>query len=130
MLPVCSSSMTNRQAVHDLDEATKVRLEGTSIISIGKQLAPFDAVDTGIFCFDRRIFDALRSEVAAGRAELSAAVQQLADRGLMRAVVSDGSFWCDVDTPEDVAYARSILERDAQRAIIEATGPAVAGSVG
>lgn len=95
--------------VHDLPEATKVRLEGTRITAIGKQIDPFDAADTGVFSFDRRIFDVLRTEAAAGRAELSGAVQLLADQGLMRAVSSDGSFWCDVDTPEDLAYVSGII---------------------
>jgi len=97
--------------VHDLDEATKVRLNGNRIAAIGKALRVFNAVDTGVFRFDQRVFDALRHEVARGRAEISAAVQRLASRGQMHAVLSDGSFWCDVDTPEDLAYARRVLKR-------------------
>ena len=116
-------------AVHDLAEATKVRLVGSRIAEIGKHLDPFDAVDTGVFSFDRRIFEALRAVQARHRFELSAAVQRLADAGLMCAVRSDGSFWCDVDTPEDLAFARRQLEHEAQRAIIEvADGTAVASA--
>jgi choline kinase len=102
---------TRPDTVQDIDEATKVRLEGSRIAAIGKKLDPFDAVDTGAFLFDRRIFDALRDEISLGRGELSVAVQRLAADGLMHAVPSDGSFWCDVDTPEDLAVARRVLER-------------------
>ena len=112
--------------VHDLDEATKVRLDGSRIAAIGKQLEPFDAVDTGAFLFDRRIFEALRDEIALGRGELSAAVQRLAADGLMHAVPSDGSFWCDVDTPEDLSFARRTLEREMHREILASREQAVA----
>lgn len=112
-------------AVHDLAEATKVRLEGARITAIGKQLDPFDAVDTGVFSFDHRIFDALREARAADSGELSTAVQRLADAGLMRAVAGDGSFWCDIDTLEDLAFARRSLERSAQQSILDQSGQAV-----
>jgi choline kinase len=101
--------------VRDLNDATKVRLTGRRIVSIGKQLEDFDAVDTGAFLFDRRIFQALRTASAAGHDELSAAVQHLADDGLMYAVPSDGSFWCDIDTPEDLVFASRALERVPRR---------------
>lgn len=104
--------------IHDLDEATKVRLDDTRISAIGKRIEPFDAVDTGAFAFDRRIFELLRDEIALGHGELSAAVQRLADDGQMHAVPSDGSFWCDVDTPADLAVARRVLEREMHREIL------------
>jgi hypothetical protein len=46
-------------------EATKVRLDGDRIIAIGKQVSPFDALDTGVFVFSSSIFAAL--EESAGR---------------------------------------------------------------
>ena len=110
----------NPATVHDLDDATKVRLTGSRITAIAKQLDPFDAVDTGVFRFDRRIFDSLRTATAEGHGELSAAVQRLADAGQMHAVTSDGSFWCDIDTPEDLAFASRALEREMHREILAA----------
>jgi choline kinase len=101
--------------VYDLDDATKVRLTGSRIVAIGKQLKHFDAIDTGAFLFDRRIFQALRTASAAGHDELSAAVQHLANDGLMHSVLSDGSFWCDIDTPEDLAFASRALEHELRR---------------
>ena len=107
----------NPDTVHDLDDATKVRFTGSRIVAIGKQLDPFDAVDTGAFLFDHRIFEALRTASAAGHDELSAAVQRLADDRLMHSVPSDGSFWCDIDTLEDLAFASRALQHEQLRAI-------------
>lgn len=103
---------SNLDTVHDLDDATKICLTRCRIVAIGKHLDPFDAVDTGAFLFDQRIFEALRTASAAGHDELSAAVQRLADDGLMHAVPSDGSFWCDIDTPGDLAFASRALEHE------------------
>ena len=113
--------------VHDLNEATRVRRDGARIVGIGKHLTAFDAVDTGVFSFDSRIFEALRTlEARGGDLQLSDAVQLLADRGQMRAEPADGSFWCDVDTPEDLAFARRHLEREMQRAVVSSGRQAVA----
>ena len=62
------------RAVPDLDEATKVLLDGRAILDIGKELAEFDAVDTGIFLCRSGIFDALDCAQAAGDHSLSGAV--------------------------------------------------------
>src|SRR5262249_9053795 len=43
----------------DLDDATKVRVTGAQITAIGKDVRPFDAVDTGCFRLDERVFAAL-----------------------------------------------------------------------
>ena len=58
---------------------TRVRLDGDRIIAIGKGLAPWDAIDTGLFVFSPRIFNALDEAVAAGKTTLSAGVARLAD---------------------------------------------------
>jgi len=91
-------------------EATRVRLDGDRIIGIGKQLEPWDAIDTGLFVFTDGIFDALEAAVAEGETTLSAGVQRLAARGRMRGVEIGGARWCDVDTVEDLEVAESLLE--------------------
>lgn len=90
-------------------EATRVRLDGDRIIAIGKGLRPWDAVDTGLFVFSPRIFDALDEAVAAGETTLSAGVARLAAERSMRGVDIGGATWCDVDTADDLAAAESLL---------------------
>jgi len=90
-------------------EATKVRLAGDRITAIGKQVDPFDALDTGVFVFSASIFTALEESAAAGDTSLSGGVRRLAARGLMRGVDTLGSSWWDVDTVEDLHHLKSSM---------------------
>lgn len=97
--------------VHDLDDATKVRLAGTRIVEIGKELERYDAVDTGVFLATPALFPVLR-DVDRGEGEgpsLSDGVRHLAREGKARAVEGDDLTWQDVDTPEDVEVAEGKL---------------------
>ncbi len=91
----------------DLDDATKIELgEGGRIRRIGKTLARYDAIDTGIFIATPALLDALRSSLAAGgTGSLSEGVQALADAG--RAFTRDigGRWWLDVD--DEAAFAKA-----------------------
>lgn len=98
--------------VPDLEEATKTRLAGDRVTRIEKGLVRFDAVDTGVFLCRPGLFAALEESGAAGRHTLSAAVQVLADRGHVRAADCSGLRWLDVDTPEDLAHAESVLSAE------------------
>jgi choline kinase len=90
-------------------EATTVRLQGDRITAIGKQVDPFDAIDTGVFVFSPAIFSALEDSARAGDTSLSGGVRRLAARGLMRGVDTGGSAWCDVDTVADLMQASSLF---------------------
>ena len=91
----------------DLDDATKIELgEDGRIRRIGKTLANYDAVDTGIFIATPELFEALRASLSAGGAgSLSEGVQALADSG--RAFTYDiaGRWWLDVD--DEAAFAKA-----------------------
>jgi choline kinase len=113
-LPVAAgdSLLAIDRAVTDpqtIAEATRVRLEGDRIVAIGKDLDRWDAIDTGLFVFTPAIFDALEEAIAAGATTLSAGVQRLAARRLMRGVEIGGATWYDVDTAEDLEAAESLL---------------------
>jgi choline kinase len=88
----------------DMDDATKVETEGAAIRRIGKMLARFDAIDTGLF----RATPALAAAIGAG-GSLSDGVQRLADRGAAAVVDVSGSFWLDVDDPAALAKAEARL---------------------
>ena len=91
------------------DEATKVRLVGSRIVAIGKDLVEYDALDTGVFVFSPVLFAALDRARALGDTTLSGGVRELASRGLMRGVEIGDATWCDIDTLSDLAAAESAL---------------------
>jgi 1L-myo-inositol 1-phosphate cytidylyltransferase len=95
----------------DLDDATKIELgEDGRILRIGKTLANYDAIDTGIFIATPALLEALRASLAAGGAgSLSDGVQALADSG--RAFTRDigGRWWLDVDDAAAFAKAEAAL---------------------
>lgn len=98
------------------EEATKVRREGSRIVAIGKDLADYDALDTGLFVFSPDLFDALETARAEGDTTLSAGVRHLAVRGLMRGMEIGNATWCDIDTVSDLAAAESVLGAAAESA--------------
>ena len=75
-------------------EATRVRITDGRITAIGKNINPWDALEEA-----RR----------AGQTTLSAGVQRLAARGLMRAHDVAGAAWWDVDTVDDADVAESLV---------------------
>ena len=105
LLAVDARPVSREQA----DEATKVRRQGSRIVAIGKDLAHFAALDTGVFVFSPELFDALERARALGDTTLSGGVRILAARGLMRGVEIGDAAWCDIDTLSDLAAAESAL---------------------
>ena len=92
--------------IFDLDDATKLVLDGDRIEKIGKTLEDWDAADTGVFICTRSLFEALEEAAAGGRHGLSDGVAIIAKRGALRAIDVTGLDWIDVDTPEAWREAR------------------------
>ena len=90
-------------------EATKVRMRGSKIAGIGKDLAEYDALDTGVFVCAPILFDVLEESRAAGDTTLSGGIRRLAARNLMRGMDVAGASWCDIDTVADLEAAESLL---------------------
>lgn len=95
----------------DLDDATKVRLEGTRVAAIGKGLDPWDAIDAGCFVLTHGIFDALRRAPDGPGRTVSSGMRQLVAEGRLGAVDIHGVPWVDVDTPADRDIAERLLGR-------------------
>jgi 1L-myo-inositol 1-phosphate cytidylyltransferase len=91
------------------EEATKVRMNGSHIVAIGKDLTEYDALDTGMFVCSPALFGAIDAARQAGDTTLSGGVRQLAARGLMRGVDIGDSEWYDIDTMADLEHAESVL---------------------
>jgi choline kinase len=90
-------------------EATKVRMSDGCITAIGKDVEPYDALDTGLFVCDPNLFEALDQSRRAGDTTLSGGIRRLAARGLMRALDIGDARWCDIDTPTDLETAEALL---------------------
>ena len=91
--------------IFDIDDATKVLRAGDRIVDIGKEIADYDALDTGMFLCSPALFDDLESASKDGNCSLSDGMLRLAHEGRLRAMEIGDAQWHDVDTPEALAYA-------------------------
>jgi choline kinase len=97
-------------------EATKVRMTGSRITAIGKDLMTYDALDTGMFVCAPSLFAAIDASRAAGDTTLSGGIRQLAAQRLMRGVDIGDAAWYDIDTMDDLHHAESLLAMEADTA--------------
>lgn len=97
------------EACFDLDDATKVQVQGDRITGIGKTLGSYNALDTGVFMITPAFIEALDAVNGAAGCSLSQGVAALAATGRMRAADVGDATWIDVDTPEAHAEAERLL---------------------
>jgi 1L-myo-inositol 1-phosphate cytidylyltransferase len=99
-------------AIYDEDDATKVKTREGKILEIHKELAEFDAVDTGLFSCTPALFDRIEDAArnrADGDCSLSDGVKAMSLSGT--ALVHDigPGKWQDVDTPGAVIHAAKLF---------------------
>ena len=100
----------NIDRVFDLDDATKVLRNGDRIVDIGKEIAHYDALDTGMFLCSPTLFDRLELAAKEGNCSLSDGMRQLIAEGRLRALEIGEGRWQDLDTPEALAHAETVLD--------------------
>src|SRR5215472_6951065 len=100
----------NIDRIFDLDDATKVQRDGDRIVDIGKEIAHYDALDTGMFLCSPALFKRLESASSNGNCSLSDGMRQLAGERRLRAFEIGEADWQDLDTPEALAHAEGIIE--------------------
>lgn len=94
----------------DIEDATKVRVEGGRIVQISKDLETYNAIDTGVFRITPALVETLRQLVDRhGDASLSDGVRSLAHGGLFFATDIGDARWIDVDTPDAHARAEAMV---------------------
>jgi len=98
--------------VFDLDDATKVQRKGNYIVGIGKDLPSYDALDTGMFLCSPALFDRLEAARKKGDCSLSDGMRRLAQDWKLRAFDIGDGHWQDVDSPQALAHAEEIFDRD------------------
>ena len=94
---------------HQVEEATKVTIDSGCIQDIGKGLAYWDALDTGIFLLTKDFFQVLHELVQQNGIdiEMSDVIRYMIRRGhLFDACDVSGCFWMDVDSKEELRLAR------------------------
>ena len=98
-------------SIFDMDDATKVRLEGERIVEIGKEITDYNAIDTGLFACGAALVACL-AEVRAqkGDASLTDGMRVLIERGKFRAMDIGPAWWQDVDTPGALAHGAELLQ--------------------
>ncbi len=86
--------------VFGLPHLATVEVSGGRIAAIGKDLATWNAVDTGLLYCSSRLFEGLARAHKLGKFSLSDGIQECASQGGVRAIDVTGGFWLDVDTPQ------------------------------
>jgi choline kinase len=102
----------NIDRIFDLEDATKVKVQGDQILDIGKKLSQYDALDTGMFLCGPSLFERLESARKDGNCSLSDGMRRLCQERKLKAFDVGDGHWQDVDTPEAFAYTERIFERD------------------
>ena len=90
-------------SVFDLDDAMKIQTHGDKVVAIGKNLADYDAIDTGLFVCPESIFDYLERARSGSRRDdcaLADGVRLMAADAKVRAIDIGDAWWQDVDTPQ------------------------------
>ena len=100
----------NIDRIFDLDDATKVSREGDRIVAIGKEIAHYDALDTGMFLCSPALFNQLEAAIKDGDCSLSDGMRQLIAKRRLRALEIGEGQWQDLDTPEALAYAEEVFD--------------------
>jgi choline kinase len=98
--------------IFDLDDATKVRREKNHVVEIGKDLAHYNALDTGMFLCSPALFNSLESTKRNGDCSLSDGMRHLAREHKLKAFDIGDAHWEDVDSPEALAHAGKVFDRD------------------
>jgi choline kinase len=99
------------KTIFDLDDAMKVQTKENLVFAIGKDLASYDAIDTGVFLCPNDFFDYLRGARKDGDCSLADGVRAMAADGRVRGVDIGPAWWKDVDTQAMRARAEEELAR-------------------
>src|SRR5437763_2748817 len=96
-------------AIFDLNDAMKVQTRSQQVVSIGKHLRDYDAIDAGMFVCPFKIFDYLERAKQNGDCSLADGVRLMATDNQVRGIDIGAAWWQDVDTPEMLACAETQL---------------------
>lgn len=95
----------------DMDDATKIAVaQDGRILRIGKAIADYDAIDTGIFLTTPALVESIETSLEqGGSGSLSEGVQVLADRGAAWTRDIGERWWADVDDEAALRRAEATM---------------------
>ena len=96
-------------SIFDLEDAMKVQTRNGRVTAIAKNLASYDAIDTGAFLCPLEIFSYLKFAQRNSDCSLADGVRLMAADEKVRAIDIGGAWWQDVDTEEMHARAEHVL---------------------
>lgn len=96
-------------SIFDLDDAMKVQTVGDRVVTLGKTLETYDAIDTGLFLCPNELFDYLRRAQRDGDCSLADGVRLMAAEAKVCAIDIGAARWQDVDTPGMLAHAQAMF---------------------
>jgi len=95
----------------DVNNVSKVNVDGNRIINTGKNIEKYNAFDTGIFLCSPAIFGAIEESISNGDGSLSRALRIMRDKGKVKAIGIDNGYWSYVHTKKDSRKAARLLLR-------------------
>ena len=108
---------TTSNSLVDIDDVTKISVKDNRIINIGKTIAPYNALDTGIFLCSSAIFPAIdRSMAENNDSSLSGAIKILAGKNQVKTFDVQGKFWLDLDDEKALKKAEQYLMHQLKKA--------------
>ena len=96
-------------SINDLEDVTRVKCSNGRIERIGKGLAEFNALDTGVFLCTPIFFEALEASQAAGDDSISGAMNVLARWNKARVFDVQNRLWIDIDDAASLKKAEDLL---------------------
>jgi choline kinase len=93
----------------DLDDVTKVLVEGGRVVAVGKTIESYNAFDTGMFLCTSAIFRALEEGQRRGDFSLSGGMRVLMESRNVKAMDIGKGFWIDIDDEQALERAETLL---------------------
>lgn len=103
----------------DAETATKAKVVGDKVISIGKKIIDFNRIECGLHYCSPNFFDVLKQLQNKGIFSLNAAREQYAEKEKLRAYDIKDYKMIDIDTPEDLQKAKNFVKTNFKSSSIE-----------
>jgi 1L-myo-inositol 1-phosphate cytidylyltransferase len=96
-------------SIFDLADAMKIKTKQDRVVTIGKNLTDYDAIDTGLFVCSLEIFEYLEQAKRDRDCSLADGIGLMAADGKVRAIDIGDAWWQDIDSPEMLEHARKLI---------------------